>query len=203
MNRTEYIELLCDKKDWQNSVMAARIQEIVNGAECKNQSKLIDYLKALPYKQELNSDPVTEIGIYRNELGIFKVNLSKNSGNLYAIKLVSNGFDCGGCDNGEFCGANCKETYSWNYDETPKGAIYKLHSADKLNLSLDEMREFGAAYNYCGICGKPLSNEISVKLGIGPVCGNREYGMEFKILEKDARKLLKAEKATNSELAMV
>lgn len=201
MNRTEYIELLCNSKDWENSIMANRIRDIINGAECKDQSKLIDYLKSLPKKQ--NSDPVTEIGIYRNDLGIFKVNLSKNTGNLYAIMLVSNGFDCGGCDNGEFCGANCKETYSWDYEQTPWNSIDKLHSADKLNLSLSEMQEFGAMYNYCGICGRPLSNDISVKLGIGPVCGNREYGAEFKILEKDARKLLKAEKVTNSELAMV
>jgi hypothetical protein len=28
--------------------------------------------------------------------------------------------------------------------------------------------------NSCGICGKPLSNFVSVKLGIGPVCRSKE-----------------------------
>lgn len=176
MNRQEFIELLIDQRDWSNSPYCDRILDIKNGAECTNPSAIIDHLKSMPFRG--NPDPVKEIGIYRNSAGeIYKVNLSKNTNRLYAIILYKNG----------------DGTYSWEYDQTPKGAIHKLHSADKLVMSLEEAREFGAMYNYCGICGRILNNSISVKLGIGPVCGNREYGEEFKILEKEVKVLLEKE----------
>lgn len=176
MNRQEFIELLIEQRDWSNSPYCDRILDIKNGAECTNPSAIIDHLKSMPFRK--NEDPVTEIGIYRNSAGdVYKVNCSKNTGRLYAIILYR----------------NSDGTYSWNYEQTPKGAIHKLHSADKLVMSLEEAREFGATFNYCGICGRELNNPISVKLGIGPVCGNREYGEEFKLIEKEARILIEKE----------
>jgi hypothetical protein len=44
-------------------------------------------------------------------------------------------------------------------------------------------REIGSCYR----CGHRLTNRISRKLGIGPICGNRDFGDRFKGLEEIAR----------------
>lgn len=182
MNRQEYIELLITKKDWSNSPYADRIRAIENGAECKNPSAMIDHLKSMPWKPfPKNEDPVTEIGIYRNSAGdVFKVNCSKNTGKLYAVILwqMPNGI------------------WEWDWDNTPKGAIYKLHSADKWQMTIQEAKAFGLKYTMCGICGRKLHNAISKKLLIGPVCGEREFGDEFKAMHRNAKAELAAEQNT-------
>lgn len=50
---------------------------------------------------------------------------------------------------------------------------------DSRRLTLEEARAFGALYGQCCRCLAPLTHEISIALGIGPVCGGHEYGDEF------------------------
>ena len=57
----------------------------------------------------------------------------------------------------------------------------------EMRMTLDEAREFGALYGSCMICGRTLTNELSIHLGIGPVCGSREFGGEFEFLIEKAR----------------
>lgn len=49
-------------------------------------------------------------------------------------------------------------------------------------------REIGSCYR----CGRRLTNRISRHLGIGPICGNRDFGSEFKDLENKAREEIKS-----------
>lgn len=92
---------------------------------------------------------VTE-GIYSNAIGFFKVERGQ-SGYLYAKKLVK--------------GANGKP--KWSYEDG-KGAIFKLQPQTK--ITLDQAKQFGIATGVCIICGRTLTDQNSVKAGIGPIC---------------------------------
>lgn len=50
----------------------------------------------------------------------------------------------------------------------------------------EAMVRFGHELRVCGNCGRTLTNRISRELGIGPVCGGRILGDEFKPLRKAA-----------------
>jgi hypothetical protein len=50
-------------------------------------------------------------------------------------------------------------------------------------------REIGSCYR----CGRRLTNRISRQLGIGPVCGNRDFGDTFKNLEVIARREIESQ----------
>jgi len=63
---------------------------------------------------------------------------------------------------------------------------------DKYQPTLEEALAFGPTYGRCGICGRELNDEVSVKLGIGPVCGGREFGDNFKTMHKIAKAELEA-----------
>jgi hypothetical protein len=56
-----------------------------------------------------------------------------------------------------------------------------------MRLSMDEARELGALYGTCVICARTLTNELSIHLGIGPICGRREFGGEFEFMIDSAK----------------
>jgi hypothetical protein len=114
-------------------------------------SSLITLLMASPRKSgAVAVERVSEVGMYRNAEGdIFKVQRSKESGNLYAkrLNIVEGGF------------------------EYVQGAIRLITPSDR--MSLEDAKAFGVAYGICCVCGAFLTNEVSVAEGIGPVCGGR------------------------------
>jgi len=63
--------------------------------------------------------------------------------------------------------------------------LYSLKPSDR--LTIEQAREFGHLYGTCCICGRTLTNELSIALGIGPVCGNREFGGEFTFMVEEAK----------------
>lgn len=138
-------------------------------------SKLIDQLKKCPVAMPTKPEPVipVEDGIYLTGRTIYKVQTSQRSQRKYAKKLVieENQPVKGGHVAGKFVFA--------------PGAISKIKGKDK--LTYEKAKEFGALYGVCCCCGRLLSNELSVFLGIGPVCGDREFGGEFKILINKAK----------------
>lgn len=113
-------------------------------------SSLITELLNSPRKSGATAERVSEEGMYRNAEGdIFKVQRSRESGNLYAKRLdiIDGGF---------------------LYEA---GAIRNLKPSDR--MTLDEAKAFGVQYGLCCVCGAFLTNEVSVAEGIGPVCGGR------------------------------
>lgn len=54
-------------------------------------------------------------------------------------------------------------------------------------------QRYGREIGSCYACGRRLTNRVSRQLGIGPVCGGRDFGDEFKHLETIARAEIKAE----------
>lgn len=75
-----------------------------------------------------------------------------------------------------------------------KGAAHRFVTADDLyEPTLEEAIAFGPRYGRCALCGRVLNNEVSVALSIGPVCGGRKFGEEFKVYAKMAQAKLKGE----------
>lgn len=112
-------------------------------------SSLITELLNSPRKSGAIAERVSEEGMYRNAEGdIFKVQRSRESGNLYAKRLdLIEGFI---------------------YEA---GAVRLLKPSDR--MTLDDAKAFGVQYGICCVCGALLTNEVSVAEGIGPICGGR------------------------------
>jgi len=101
-------------------------------------------------------------GMYRKAGSIYKVQKAVHgSGRNYAKRLVQ-------------VLANDPKTGKpkFRFEYAP-GFIFELRSEHK--LSLEQAKEFGALYNTCVVCGRTLTNEISVELGIGPICRDKYF----------------------------
>jgi hypothetical protein len=92
------------------------------------------------------SDIKVTPGFYLVNAGAFKVRTSKTTGRLYAMKLDT--------DTGKF-----------EYD---KGAIFNLRPETR--MTKEQAAAYGHKTGRCMICGRELSNEESLKIGIGPIC---------------------------------
>lgn len=57
---------------------------------------------------------------------------------------------------------------------------------EDMKLTHEDAKAFGALYGMCCNCGRLLTNEVSIHLGIGPVCGGRQFGGDFKFMIKEA-----------------
>lgn len=158
-------------------------------------SKFIDALKQRAYKPK-GAEPgkkiATEDGIYKMGNTIYKIRHSQ-TGKQWAYELKVSEPDCGGCANGEPCGAGCTADVSFDW----VGTVAKAGITADSKLTYEEAKAFGHLYGVC-IYGHPLSNEISIELGIGPVCGEKQFGDSFRIMVVHAKlalgkKLSKAE----------
>lgn len=133
-------------------------------------SIVIDDLRKQPLAQ--TPAPVVEAdleGMHKIGDQIYKVQRAvQGSGNLYAKALVLTEPDCGGCANGEPCGAECEWSVSFEY---APGVVKTLSASTK--MSLEEAKSFGALYGTCCVCGRTLTNEESIAAGIGPVCAGK------------------------------
>lgn len=166
---------------------------------------LISWLQTVPKKtetitrkdQELAAPMTTsaapskelEDGMYRNPAGeIFKVYHTQR-GFQVAKRLCADGNEDG------------TSTVWFEYEG--KRPLARLNAS--MRMSYEEMKQFGAVYGSCCVCSKTLTDELSVALGIGPVCGNREFGETFKETVKLTRKELKAasKKAETKEVVQM
>ena len=86
-------------------------------------------------------------GIYKLGDNIYRVKISKPSWKPYANLLTEDGF------------------------------VYAPRVVSKLSLSnrltLEEAKAYGVRTGVCAVCGRTLTNEISVLEGIGPICSSR------------------------------
>lgn len=77
------------------------------------------------------------------------------------------------------------------FDYRGRKPLYSL--TPEMRLTIEEAKQFGSLYGTCCICGRMLTNELSIHLGIGPVCGRREFGGDFEFMVDDARDFIDAE----------
>jgi hypothetical protein len=155
-------------------------------------SKFIDALKKLAYKPKESTEPAkpiaTEPGIYKVGDKIYKVKFNRAGTNMYASELKLS----------DYVDEVGKREAYFEY----AGGLKKLGITADAKLSYEQAKQFGALYGSCICCGRLLTNELSIALGIGPVCGGRQFGGEFKFHVIDA-KLDIGQKLTKSESALV
>lgn len=113
-------------------------------------SALIGSLMNSPRKSGGSFERVTKEGVYQTADGeIYRVQTSRQSGNLYAKRLDI--FDGG-----------------FIYEQ---GAIRKLRPSDRLGV--EQAKALGVQYGFCVVCGLLLTDPKSVEQGIGPICIKR------------------------------
>lgn len=98
------------------------------------------------------TNPVKEVGMYRNDDGVYRVKLS-SSGNLYAMRFDPTG-----------------ETKADRF-VYERGAIKVLTADDR--MTLDDVVAMGVQFGQCCVCGAELTDEKSVQRGIGPTCAKK------------------------------
>lgn len=148
-------------------------------ATTKAASAVIDYLLTLPRKEREPQAEVPE-GMHSLDGRIYKVQRAVHgSGNLYAKRLtaVSHPAASDGrcyCSDlqGVLCGV-CREPgqTEWAFEYAP-GVMKYLSEATA--MTLEQAKEFGQTYGQCVRCGRTLTDEDSVALGIGPICAGKE-----------------------------
>lgn len=120
----------------------------LEGVTVQGASALIEELFATP-RAAAAAAAALEVGMYRTADGsIYRVQASRETGNLYAKRLVVGvGF------------------------EYAPGAIRSLTAADR--MTLEEAQAFGVETGICCVCAALLTDPKSVSRGIGPVCAKR------------------------------
>jgi hypothetical protein len=100
-----------------------------------------------------NLNPVTEVGMYRDDAGvIFRVKASRQ-GNLYAMRFVPD--------------APVKsERFVY-----AQGVVRSLRADQR--MTVEQAQLVGVQFGICCVCGAELTATESVANGIGPVCAKR------------------------------
>lgn len=106
-----------------------------------------DAITAL-FKMDIPGQP-TEIGFYALNGEVYKLKPNQSGTKLWAHRLLE---------------AVPGHKPKWEY----VGGPAKIKGAVKLAVA--EAEKFGKITGYCMCCGRLLTNEKSVKLGIGPFC---------------------------------
>lgn len=142
-------------------------------------SKVIEYLTGLPKKPNaqsarpanwsVNAPPrtrygqptspaatqatppaITAEGMYQIGQDIYRVQRSRRTGHLFAELLLASG--------------------SFQY---AKGAVYNIKPEHR--MTVDQAKAYGLKFGRCCVCGKTLTDPVSMGQGIGPVCIKGKY----------------------------
>ena len=160
-------------------------------------SKFIDLLKSCDRVGRMSkpipgsavaSNPPVEDGIYHRAGKFYKVYWNRENTRLLAkeIVLIHDSYEA---EDGTRVPAVSELVY--------RGQAYRFVTADeKYNPTLEEAIAFGPKYGRCSQCGRNLNDELSVQLGIGPVCGQRDFGDAFKVMKKMAQATLDGKEAS-------
>lgn len=106
-------------------------------------SQLIERLRSLPRAPR---EVVVDVGAYKYEGVVYSVRKSRESQKLHAFRWDA-------------------EYSEWVYAGDVKYLLRPQH-----RLSHDEAREFGATTGTCVHCGRTLTDEASVRYGMGSTC---------------------------------
>lgn len=142
----------------------ASLPIVTDDTPSQDASKVIGLLLAYPKKGQGQVDPAIVPGMYRTQDGeIFKVQKSRESGRMYAKRLIV----IGGERLAEYDGETVRG-FDFEYDA---GAIFRLSASDRMTLEMAQA--FGLKFGVCCVCGRFLKDAKSVAAGIGPICGKR------------------------------
>jgi hypothetical protein len=112
-------------------------------------SELISKLMAMP-KLGRGIDKALSQGMYHLAGDIYRLKESRQTGRLYATRL----------------------TIDHKFEYAP-GIAYRLTSENK--MTLEQAKAYGVETGFCCVCGAFLTDERSVRDGIGPVCAKKYF----------------------------
>lgn len=115
----------------------------------KSASELITKLMAMP-KLGRGSAKTLAQGMYHFEGEIYRLKESRETGRLYAKRL----------------------TIDHKFEYAP-GIAFRLTSDDK--MTLEQAKAYGVETGICCVCGAFLTDERSVREGIGPICASKYF----------------------------
>lgn len=102
-------------------------------------------------------EEIDEDGLYVLDETIYKVQIAKQgSGRLYAKRL-------------EVRKVGDRYESEWIYEG--RKPLRKLRPENRMTEA--QAAAFGQLYGICGVCGRDLTDETSIELGIGPICRQR------------------------------
>lgn len=154
--------------------------------DSKGASALIEWLLTMPAKPVPTEDPKPvpakvetvelEDGMYRNNAGEFiKVYHTQKGHQVAKIAIIEQDH------HDETAGTIWTVEFSY----VGKAPLKGLRPSDK--LTIEQARDFGMIYGACVCCARTLTDELSIALGIGPVCGKREFGGEYKLMVQNVK----------------
>lgn len=153
--QVEFIKKILTEREVPQRMLDVKVENL----DRKAASRYIDDLLGLPKKpvaqerrgfKDSGESGVTE-GMYLVDGIVYKVQIAVHgSGRLYAKVLRGNSF------------------------HYAPGMVYRLKPEQKMTLA--QAKEFGSLYGTCCVCGRTLTDEVSIANGIGPICGNRTDG---------------------------
>ena len=192
---------------YMRSVEGARNEMyLYEDVDTKSASKLIEWLKPMAEKaakseadaliDELTEAPAAvelEDGMYKNNDGQYiKVYKTQKGHQVAKIARIEQVRSYDRTKNEEIA---LDGQWTVEFEYAGKAPLKSLRPSMK--LTIEQAREFGMIYGSCICCNRTLTDELSVYLGIGPVCGKREFGEPFKQMLKSAKLDLDA-KAKNA-----
>ena len=143
-----FLEQIVLSRDVPPEVRSAAVSAASGSLSAQECSAAIE--RGLKFPFSVRSAPA-EKGYYLVAGSVFAVVLGKESGKLYAKKLIVAG-----------------KKGSWVY---APGAVYTLKPDQK--LTLEQAVALGHTLGCCMVCGRTLSDPKSVSMGIGPVCAKK------------------------------
>ena len=125
----------------------------------KDASAAIDYLKPLPQRAGLKPAVVDlPLGIYTVGAEVWRVGVSRTTGRKYAAKL-----------RGDALLTGAKPVFDW-----VKGGLSIL-AREGQRMPLEWAEAWGLQHGWCICCDAFLTDPVSVKRGIGPVCAKKYF----------------------------
>jgi hypothetical protein len=141
-----------------------------------------------PRPDAFASQELLEDGIYRKPDGtIYRVYFNLAETHLLAKKLII--VSKGDMERGK------PAKVKWEY----AGAARRFVKLSE-KMPYEEAKDFGALYGIC-IFGHPLNDPVSIHLGIGPICGRRQFGEDFEFMIDQAKIELGQKRSRKDQLA--
>lgn len=170
----DLIGKLFNEREWDSPLIAQTLalETYEDGFGGKEASALIDLLFKLPRRGTREREAkqaadnarmeveLEEGALYAHDhpsrsdladIEVYRVQRSKSSGKLYALRVLEGGGT-----------------------EYAPGMVTRLDPSRK--LTLEEAKAWGRRTGTCCACYRTLTNDESIKLGIGPVCRSKGWG---------------------------
>jgi len=147
-----WASLMSQLRELGREELASALEDEWNGVKSfKDYSALLDTTKTRVHQikkaqPKVQTNESLSEGVYQVGETVYKVKRSQ-SGYLYAMVLTEDGF------------------------QFERGAIRNIKPENR--MTLEEAKAYGRQTGTCCQCGRELTNETSVREGIGPVCGGR------------------------------